>query len=115
MKAHSLILETPMAYAFVKRSNTVLARGAIQRNHSLPHNVGHIPKPSASINWSRSTLRTCRLPSTIPAAISKAHHNSTVAASAENDAAAVGVVIVDHGSKKKTSNDMLLEFVDVYK
>jgi sirohydrochlorin ferrochelatase len=40
---------------------------------------------------------------------------STVAASAENDPATVGVVIVDHGSKKKTSNDMLLEFVDVYK
>jgi len=29
--------------------------------------------------------------------------------------AAVGVVIVDHGSRAKASNDMLLEFVDLYR
>jgi hypothetical protein len=54
----------------------------------------------------------------LPSAFStvlEAHRSSTVAASADSDDAAVGVVIVDHGSKKKASNDMLFEFVDVYK
>jgi hypothetical protein len=38
-------------------------------------------------------------------------------AGADADAAPgpLGVVIVDHGSKRAASNDMLLEFVELYK
>lgn len=32
-----------------------------------------------------------------------------------SDAGSLGIVIVDHGSKRSASNDMLHEFVEVYK
>lgn len=61
-------------------------------------------------------LRRCRC-------CAAAERNAVVAAAASSSAtsapddggAPLGVVIVDHGSRAKASNDMLLEFVDLYK
>ena len=107
-------LETSTACTCLQRSNRVLPSRAILANHTVSINFRDNSKSRASAKWSKTTLRTTKLPLAFPATIPKANAR-TVAASATNDAAAIGVVIVDHGSKKKTSNDMLLEFVDVYK
>lgn len=42
----------------------------------------------------------------------ESRHRASAAASGSNS---VGVVIVDHGSRKAESNDMLFEFVELYK
>jgi len=115
MRAHYPTLNTPTTWVFFKRSRRVLPRGAIQRKRSLLTNLTDNSTHVDSITWPSTVLKTCRLPSAFTTAVPKAHHSSTVAASADSEDAAVGVVIVDHGSKKKASNDMLSEFVEVYK
>lgn len=115
MRAHYATLDTPTTWAFLKTTTRVLPRGAVQRNHSLSNNLRDNSKHADSITWGSTILKTCKLPSAFTTAIPKAHRSNGVAASADSEDAAVGVVIVDHGSKKKASNDMLLEFVDVYK
>jgi hypothetical protein len=112
MRVHYTILETPSTWACLKRSNNLISRGAIVQKHSLPFNIKDSLKLAANIIG----LKMCRLLSAPITAIPRATASTVVAASAaEKDASSVGVVIVDHGSKKKASNDMLLEFVDVYK
>jgi sirohydrochlorin ferrochelatase len=41
--------------------------------------------------------------------------SSSSTASQQQQQPTVGVVIVDHGSRAKASNDMLLEFVELYR
>lgn len=71
-------------------------------------NIYHFSPWCPSWRAASRTQRSLRLAAT---ADTPTAHAPAARASAE----AVGIVIVDHGSRKDTSNAMLFEFVDLYK